>query len=250
MRNMLILILSLLTSGCTKVVNLEQSGQGRCVLTEASYVLAGAEVSRYFYRYESNGRLKSMLMKYGNTDLNIYYAYSELKIVQTEVDAHGESVVIYDLDPQGRIIKESNGILRREYVYSADGYLIETRDIIGTSAVKSIKYHYTHGNLTRIEYPDRSVELSYNSSLIPSNFDHEVAYPNDRRLTAFLGKRSKNLISKAVTMYYDLAGEDATYTESFDYTLDVKGNILQLRVSGREEKRYEINFRYSCATVE
>ncbi|WEK18410.1 MAG: hypothetical protein P0Y49_16600 [Candidatus Pedobacter colombiensis] len=226
-----------------------------CLLTENTYVddAFGVENVSTLYSYDANGRMIGMKFRIGGVTENdeCLFTYSTTQIVKVQKEGGDLFTTIYKLNDKGQIISEQydNDSSVGTYIYNADGYLVEVK----YGNMISRKYRYTNGNLTRVDNTNGSyvdytynTELAANTGLFSKYHFNEARYTLDSPLKKYLGKQSKNLVSKVRynSTLHDI-GDDA-YAETFTYEKDAKGNIIKIRVVVNQNYKYTVSSKYSC----
>ena len=161
---------------------------------------------------------------------------------------------IYTLDAQGRIASSPDDYRNAvtNFSYNTEGYLAVVKKTYVDSDTKeniteTKTYSYTDGNLTKMIYEISSPTkvfykgtstISYlndaleNSVVASKVFDSITPDEVDENLISFIGKKSKNLPGKVVSVdiYLDPIS-NGTSTFQFTYQKDAKGNVTSLKTS-------------------
>ncbi len=234
----------------------------------------GNSEDKRFYTYDQNKnvtRIDFAIEK--STDFQTF-SYAKDKIIKySEHLEDGEKEteeLTYKLDAQGRVVSiteasQSSTIL---FSYNAEGFLSEAKETDPEDKTVNTKtYTYTNGNLTKVvnqtvgvsgvEFTNTSTITYSNEFLnndVVSSKVHAVVIPDDMDdLTAFMGKRSKNLPTQIVTVenYIPMPQYNRTFTIQFTYQKDAKENVTSLKLSQTSipvETPYqeEFKFTYNC----
>ena len=189
------------------------------------------------FTYDEQGRVILTTGRYFGT---YSYSYSKDQIITNT----GSSIQTYTLDQKGRIITVVDSRSKRDYIYNADGYLINMNyyDVsTGSQPVLnpglSASYTYTDGNLTLIEQDSGNTKttVEYNTLIAKDPFFTQMRnlpFPSTTiapMLVRYLGKQSKNL-----------------FDSSKNYVIDEKGNVKTAYQLVAGISSGPANFGYNC----
>ena len=127
------------------------------------------------------------------------------------------------------------------YTYNAEGYLIEHREIFSQfysgSIHKDTSYRLltiSNGNIIKERYSNSLDELNYeySSYKLENYLTSDGTYP-------FLGKSSKNLVSKSTI-------QNGTESITYTYKFDLHGNVTSVSKQWKTLGTTIKNFTYSC----
>lgn len=261
-------IIGVLTiTSCSKnKADLVPEEQKESILTSAEYSSTHngiVESDQLSFSYDQHQRISSIAGNRYGVFMSEKISYDKDKII-----LYGEHLnswgmkynynTTYKLDVQGRIISMPdlyyNSVVL--FSYNAEGFLTETRntyiDPYWKNSITNVKtFTYTNGNLTRIvsETDDSyySGKVNRTVSTITYTIDelnndivsyklYESIFREEAdlsHLTAFLGKRSKNLPKKLETTAAYWSSLNTTTTETnirqFTYQKNTKGNVLSIK---------------------
>lgn len=224
-----------------------------CQLTSSTNVITGGASGSFSYNYDGDGKItKYVLTGVQNANTTVYtYSASQITEVTTYVNngTPTTGTVIYNRDSQGRIISihGSNSstavVSNTNFIYNTDGYLSQSTYIDNLSYTSNNpiieKFTYANGNLIGIEeVDDNKATLTYGSQMANDNYIYpdRTAYLPDEQfspLRKFLGKQSKNLISKITV--------DNGDADTFTYQLDGNSNVSSTNITST----YNSNFTQS-----
>lgn len=255
-----------------------------CIITSSEYsrTYDGYPLTeKTFYTY--NQGLYVSRVDYGLERPESYETYSVGKNGITWFGHYvsGNTTYIIDeliqLDEKGRIDSLRDSQLKSTYYfrYNTDGFLSEVSNTYfdynsRQNLTNTYTYSYENQSLEKISF--KSIGLSGTVSTIVSNISYTTGelkndivsskiYPylfsNSRgftNLTYFLGKRSRNLPDKIVTITTTMAnGRSITDTEQFTYEKDTQGNVTRIKILRSyipigllDIKNEEFKFFYQC----
>ncbi|MBO7140456.1 MAG: hypothetical protein J6W19_07810 [Prevotella sp.] len=181
----------------------------------------GSKTYTYTIDYNSMGQIVRVnTMSPSGSTTSRSYVYEENKITVKE----GMSVTVYELS-NGRIVSQNQSPKIIDYKYDDQGQLISEGPY---------KYTWSNGNVVKMSHDENDASYpyaytvtysytNYSSALLP-----RIVSIGDWVLATqgFLGKRSKNLLSKKV--YSSSQKEDIQrHNNSFDYTIE-EGVVTKL----------------------
>lgn len=252
MKKSLILTLSIALLAITSCKKIDRSDdpeptlpENRCYLTTSSLVSEDDQDVLNF-SYDNQGRVS--LVK-SATGLDISYTYTSTKIIAMIKESSGSEGLPFEyiLDAKGRIISESSLFgSKTEYRYNAEGYLIESDEIVDPSTTYTTKYSYTNGDLTKIEEDgDETIitygtELAFPNYMVNANLDFPVNLLGP--LKNYFGKQSVHLFTKIES------SRSLTY-DTFTYVKDINGNVTKttgISVPADPFRAFTATATYTC----
>lgn len=239
-------------ASCSKSEEEPKTETESCQLTQAS-VTSGGETITNIYQYDGGGKIttvnSSSVFNNGTPNTSTYaFTYT--------ADSFSDGDKTYALDAMGRIksstryykVNNINYIATFNYTYNSDGYITEVKN---SSTNEVTKFTWTAGNLTKVEDSymvggvlSTNVQIyDYSTEVKPDNFYSDVPdlpVPNTY-IFKFMGKQSKNLISK-------VRYEGGSTAEILSYGKDSNGNITSLteKEDGTAKTFGIYQFKYKC----
>lgn len=252
-----------------------------CTLTSSTYSLThndSVRSQKTNYTYNKYYKISGVIDYEGNSIMSNTYTYDKNRISSysqynnaPDYESHFEQH--YQLDDKGRIVSISDPGNRPTiyYSYNAEGFLATIRNdyfhyVYNLMATNTQTFSYTNGNLTKIVNEDSIGQykiltgvsnIFYTTDRLKNDIIFSKLYSNlfsgsTGNLTAFLGKRSKNLPSKIVVQH-SMQVPDKTTTIQYNYQRDAKENIIGIKVLTSsipfKEPYYsneEYKFAYDC----
>lgn len=226
------------------------------------------------YTYDEKGRMKTSDYKEEyNGELVGYieaFTYQSDKII-VEADSDNE---LYNLDASGRIASITFEEGSTNFSYNSEGYLSKITSSYNYSKpyTETSTLTYSNGNLIKIvtisessgstliervsniTYTNESVKVGLVQDIVTDHL-FELAHDGiSENIAGFLGKRSKNLISK-VDMLEKGYGDESNHTTTYTYQKDTENNIKSMKEVSKsfyddvnKDTSYEetYNFTYVC----
>lgn len=214
------------------------------------------------YTYDNQNRVKKTT--YNSGDYETYTYQSDKITLESSSTGTYSSNAVYNLDSKGRIVKITANYGTTDLKYNNDGYLSELKftTTIETSDPSFTRtFEYAGGNLNKVttQYDKGDLKtsvytISYSENsadeaslkIIGGDYwftDNIYVYLGD--VANFLGKGSKNLISKIDIIDTDSNGGSSNFIINYTYQKDAKGNITSMKeTQGTDERTY--NFTYTC----
>ncbi|WP_316821664.1 hypothetical protein [Pedobacter gandavensis] len=263
-------------SSCSKDKNEpgpEEITVKECILKSSEDINSYNNVKR-FYTYDQNSNISRIDYDTEKSTHFQTFIYEKDKITSNEEEIFNfgkeNEINTYKLDAKGRIITVIEDPDRPGVTcsYNAEGYLVQTKetDHEDNSSITTVTYSYANGNLIKVvnERVDNSglefnvtTNITYTDELLNNQAVFAKLYnsflPDETdELTAFLGKRSKNLPAKYVIVEtYKTAEYNRTATLQFTYLKDVKKNVtsvkaIQTTLPVSDPFSEEFKFTYIC----
>ncbi|MCX2451102.1 hypothetical protein OQX61_07435 [Pedobacter sp. PLR] len=291
-RSLLVLsVISLLTIvSCSKNNNdLIPEGSKECVLKSAEYSSLSNGVptnGKLNYTYDQNQRISTIKGNLNSSLISEKMTYDQAKILiyGEHVTSWGQKYEYneeFNLDAQGRIASMPDLYYNTMVFckYNEAGFLAEVKKVYTdpfwkTEITNTQTFSYTNGNLIKLVnetndsyYPDKVNSWISNITYTPDELKNDiVSYKlyefifreeaNLSHLTAFLGKRSKNLPAKMETTSAYWSSAHTTTTETtirrFIYQKDDNGNALSIKIvefptpPPSDTLNEEYKFVYTC----
>jgi hypothetical protein len=188
------------------------------------------------YSFDSEGRLVSGY--YDEKERQFQYTDNQILDKETQYP-------LFNIE-NGRITTAfdawKNGVLKREYGYSPDGYLLSIKEVNDNEDHK-----FTYENEMLIKYRkegDYEMTFTYGDKL--NNLNVDVFYgvfimPRVVKFNGFLGKKQKYLPESCVLVSEQSSSENSNYTFSYEYNGEYITKI-EWKVGGVVEETYEIYY--------
>lgn len=211
-------IFTFVMAGCKK------DSTSDCVLYQS--IFNNNPTTTSTYEYDDQGRIKSIT---GTNNNKQEYTYYKDSVVFTAgntrttyyLNSNGLSdsaIVVFNPNPNGLGFNNS-------YTYNSEGYLVGSREIFKQVFNGNIlrdttysQFTYENGNLTKA-IQTGSAETHYEYTTLAAG-PNSLYQPGAPETGAFLGKRSKNLLSKSM----DQAGN---FLYTYSYKFDSHKNVTR-----------------------
>jgi YD repeat-containing protein len=226
--------------GCKK-----ESASG-CMLIQTKNYSNGVLVASAIYEYDGQNRIKSVTLTNGDRHEYSYYSDSTLIMDRNArttyyLNSNGlatSSRTVFNPNPDG--LQYDN-----TYTYNAEGYLTGTQrifhhvvngNIVGDTS--GAQFTWDNGNLVRTMSPwpggSEALRYEYGDQKADNAFLDLAFYDG----YIYLGKKSKNLVSKIE----DDSG-NLMYTRTYKFD---DGRLVRLTNSGTDGPKDEVYFSYQC----
>lgn len=196
------------------------------------------EYETWAFTYDASGKL-TKVDNYWIEDFDKSYIYDYSVAGKLSVTKTGDDPTVYDLDAEGRIIKEDwGGGEYAAYQYNSDGYLTKVIEHWDDADHVKFDVEITNGNITKhTRYDDSGVVNRYKVFVYTpgdnvNNIDQaNVIDSRWKNVTQLYGKNSKKLVDHLD--YWNGPGEEAnTKTTSVNYTFDETNRVTSITRSG------------------
>lgn len=198
------------------------------------------EYETWEFNYNAEGKVTS-IDNYWLEDLDKSYNYDYSVPGKLSVTRTGENPTVYDVDSEGRIIKEDwGGGEYAAYEYNSDGYLVKVVEHWGDADHTKYEVEITNGNITKhTRYDDAGVVNRYKVFYYTpgdnvNNIDQaNVIDSNWKNVTNLYGKNSKKLVDH-LDYWYGPGDEANTKTTNIVYTFDDQNRVATLTRTGAD----------------
>lgn len=218
-------------------------------IKEIKAVYGVDEYETWKFTYDANGKV-TKVENYWLTDFDKAYDYDYTVAGKLSITRTGQSPVVYDLDAQGRIVKEDwGGGEYAAYEYNTDGYLVKVIEHWGGEDHTKFMVEVTNGNITKhTRYNDDGVvnrikTFTYTPGDNVNNIDQaNVVDSNWKTVGGFYGKNSKKLVDHLD--YWNGPGDEAnTKTTNITYEFDSKNRPSKItRVGDGWQEVFEYSY--------
>lgn len=181
-----------------------------------TFVLAPAETHNYSYNSQKLLTQESILYTSSNSAIN--YEYTSSTIKQSEFTGGNlTKVTSYSLNSQNLIRSIING--NTTYKYDANGYLIETTEMLSPTGIQKTTYTIDNGNVIKKEITNPNFVLTI-------VYTYDLTKDNIPPKKLFEGRPSRNLLIKSSQDYHQFDINLYTnFTATYSYTYDKQGKV-------------------------
>ncbi len=181
-----------------------------------TFILVPTETHTYSYNAQKLLTQESRL--YTNSNSTINYEYTSSTIKQSEFTGGNlTKVTSYSLNSQSLIGSIING--NTTYKYDANGYLIETTEMLSPTVIQKTTYTIDNGNVIKMEMTNPNFVLTI-------VYTYDLTKENIPPKKLFEGRPSRNLLIKSSQDYHQFDINLYTnFTATYSYTYDKQGKV-------------------------